>query len=487
MGHLIRSIIRICGIALYVLGLAMILTCIVSMISGEFREGLPFLWIGLIVFFAGGLFRHFCKSRPGRLHIGDGFLIVIILWILLSAVGMLPYLVTNAIPSPASAFFESCSGFTTTGATILHGINHLPHGILFWRAMTGWLGGICILLIAIIFMPALGLNGQRLNTPDNYGPVIEQVSPRMIDGIRTIIAFYTGMTLVETILLTASGMTLFNGLIHSMSTVSTCGFSRYDDGIAHFDGSAIPLIISFFMIASGINYHLILHRPKNSLRTFLHSSEIRLYGILLVTSFILVSASLLVWHHGREAAEALIDGLFQSASFATTTGFYSADYCHWPVFPQTILLLLMFSGACTASPSGGIKVARISILLKLVRHGISTRLHANFFETVKMNGQAMGTDTVSGVATMPFLFLTALFGGTFLLTFGDVSLSAAFNATMACLFNTGHAFGTLGLEGTFTEFGGLSKALLSLLMIGGRLELYAILILLDPKYWTQGR
>ena len=333
---------------------------------------------------------------------------------------------------------------------------------------------------------ALGLNGQRLNTPDNYGPVLEQVSPRMIDSIRTIITVYTGLTLAETILLTLSGMTLFNGLIHSMATISTGGFSRYDDGIAHFDGLAIPLIISVFMIASGLNYHLILHRPKNNPFTFFHNSEVRLYGLLLTASFLLISVSLLKHNHLSDVGETLTDALFHSASFLSTTGLVNADYCHWTQLPQMILLLLMFCGACTASPGGGIKVARFSILLKLVRHGVSARLHTNFFETVKINGQGLGADAVSGVATMPFLYLAALFAGTYALTFDNVSLSAAFNACMACLCNTGHAFGTLGLGGTFASFGAFSKWLLSLLMIGGRLELYAIIVLLTPKYWQQG-
>ena len=485
MDHVIRSVIRISGIMMLVLGPAMVLTFIVSAISGECREGLPFLWIGFIVFLVGFLSRSLCKIRSHKLHIGDGFFIVSILWIVMSLIGALPYLLLGICDNFSAACFESTSGFTTTGATILDEINHLPHGILFWRAMTGWLGGVGILLIAITFMPALGLNGQRLNTPDNYGPVIEKISPRMTDQLNTIITIYTGMTLLETLLLKLCGMTLFNALIHSMSTISTCGFSRYDDGIAHFGGIGISLIISLFMIASGVNYHLLLHRPKNGLRNFLRSSEMHLYGILLGASVLLISTSLHLHYKDMGFGQFVTDALFQSASFLSTTGYYNADYCHWPQFPQMILLLLMFCGACTASPGGGIKVARLSILLKLVRHGVSTRLHANFFETVRMNGQGMGTDAVSGVATMPFLFLFALFTGTFLLTFDDASLSASFNAAIACLCNTGHSFGTMGLGGTFVSFSSVSKCLLSLLMIVGRLEVYAIIILLSPKFWTQ--
>lgn len=484
MDHVFRSVIRICGLMLIIVGAALILTFIVSVLSGQWRSGLCFLILGGCIGLVGILSRTFCKSRKSKLQLGDGFLIVLILWILMSAAGAVPYIATGTISDPASAFFESCSGFTTTGATVLDHIHSLPHGILFWRAMTSWLGGVGILLLATTLMPTLSLNGQRLNTPDHYGPVLETVSPRMVDGLRTIIFVYTGMTFAETILLTVSGMSLFNALIHSMSTISTGGFSRYDEGIAHFDGYAIPLIITVFMLFSGLNYHLFLRRQSTSFRTLLRNSELRLYLVLFAASFVMISIALLV-SDLTDPGRKICDALFESASFLTTTGFVSTDYGSWPQIAQGILLFLIFCGACTASPGGGIKVARVSILLKLIRHGISTRLHANFLETIKMNGAGLASETVSGVATMPFLYLTALFGGVFLLTFGDVTLAQAFNASISCLCNTGHALGDLTQGGTFAHFGAPSKCLLSLLMIGGRLELYAIVIVFSPKYWTQ--
>ena len=483
MDHVFRAVVRMCGLMLIILGAALMLTFIVSLLSGQWRGGLCFLALGAGACLIGILSRIFCKSKRSKLQLGDGFLIVLVLWILMSLFGAIPYMATGTVSDPASAFFESCSGFTTTGATVLDHIHSLPHGILFWRAMTSWLGGVGILLIATTLMPAQSLNGQRLNTPEYYGPVLERVSPRMMDGIRTIIFVYTGLTFIETILLTASGMSLFNALIHSMSTVSTGGFSRYDEGIAHFDGVGIPLIITVFMLLSGLNYHIFLRRQSTSFRTLLRNSELRLYLTLFAVSFVVISITLAVsgsFGHGRGAC----DALFQAASFLTTTGFVSADYGSWPQIAQAILLFLMFCGACTASPGGGIKVARVSILMKLIRHGVSTRLHTNFMETIKMNGMGMASETVSGVATMPFLYLTALFSCVFLLTFGDVSLARAFNASVSCLCNTGHALGDLSQGGTYAGFGSLSKYLLSILMIGGRLELYAIIIVLNPKYWT---
>ena len=206
--------------------------------------------------------------------------------------------------------------------------------------------------------------------------------------------------------------------------------------------------------------------------------------MLFAASFVVITIALFA-RDLTDPGRKICDALFESASFLTTTGFVSTDYGSWPQIAQAILLFLIFCGACTASPGGGIKVARVSILLKLIRHGISTRLHANFLETIKMNGAGLASETVSGVATMPFLYLTALFGGVFLLTFGDVTLAQAFNASISCLCNTGHALGDLTQGGTFAQFGAPSKYLLSLLMIGGRLELYAIVILLTPRYWMR--
>ena len=492
MGPTIRSFIRISGILLMFLGPALILTFLVSAVCGEWREGSSFLWLGCLVFLAGIASRALPGGHQKKMQLGDGFLLVTILWLLMCVIGALPYL-TCGILRPVDAFFESCSGFTTTGATLFASPRILPHGILFWRAMTGWLGGIGTLLIAITLMPALGLNGQRLNTPDNYGPVLEKITQKMIASIRRISLIYLGLTLAGAAALTISGLSLYNGLIHSMSAVSTCGFSRYSDGIGHFQGPAPALIICIIMIISGMNWFLFLRRPRNGLRGFLKSSEIRLYGFFLGAAAILIAADLLLQtpagahRNDPHVGSAALDALFHAVSFLTTTGFAGTRYDLWPSFSQSILLVLMFCGACTASAGGGLKLARVSILLKLIRHGVSTRLHSNFFETVQMNGQGLPSDTVSGAATMPFLFFIALFSGTFLLTFGNVSLSEAFNASAACLCNTGHAFGAIAESGAFMSFGGVSKCVLSLLMLGGRLELYAIVILLTPGYWTQGR
>ncbi len=483
-----RPTFRILGMALMAVGITMVPAFVVSMISSEYSVALTFIVLAAAVFFLGlGLFRCFHPLRGvvERVHIADGLLIVTLCWLAASIVGALPYLLVHVTDDPVSAFFESCSGFTTTGATALLAINHLPKGILFWRSMTCWMGGIGILVFGIALMPALGLNGQRLTAAESHGPILDKITPNMISTFRVIALVYLGMTLIETILLTLGGMTLFNGLLHSMSTVSTGGFSRYDNSIGHFDSTYIRIVILSFMILSGMNFTLYINLVRHGIRALTLNTELKLYGLLLVGGSLVITI-VLGWSGTYDATPQTVScSVFQTVSVLTTTGFTTTDYHLWPTFCYMILLLLMFTGACSSSPGGGIKVVRLAIVLKLIRHGLSKRLHSSFFEDIKLNHQGMPGDKVSGAVTVPFLYLTALFSGALLLTLMGNDLPSAFSAGLSCLCNTGAGFGGIGPSSLYTSFNGLSKLVLSALMIGGRLELYALIVLVIPKYWTK--
>ncbi len=484
----LRPIFRIVGMTTTAVGITMIPAFVVSLICREFREGIMFLLLGIATIAVGTLTVRLCslhRREKKDLGIGDGLLTLTLCWVVLALIGSIPYLLTGVIDRPASAFFESCSGFTTTGATVLDEINHLPRGIIFWRSMTCWAGGIGILLFAIALMPALGINAQRLNAVDIHGPTLDEVTPKMITTVRGITLFYLGMTLAETILLTLSGMTVFNGLIHSMSTVSTGGFSRYDNNLEHFGGIAVPVIVMIFMILSAVNFNLYISAFRNGLRAFARDTELKAYGAIIVGSGLILTAILFFTHSSRDLVGSAVNGFFQAISLLTTTGFTTTDYRIWPQIAQMILLTLMFIGACSSSPGGGLKIARAMVTLKLIRHGISMRLHPNFFETVKMNGQGMPSDKVSGAVTVPFLYLTALFAGVFLLTFTGVAMPDAFSSGIACLCNTGTAFASGGLHSACADYPEAAKLILSIMMIGGRLELYALFVLISPKYWTR--
>ena len=480
--------LRIIGITLMAVSITMVPAFVVSLICREWDIALVFISLAGVFFLIGFSLNSACRrnntyNKPFR--IADGLLIVILCWISASIVGATPYLLSGSHISFIDAFFESCSGYTTTGATLFTEVNHLPRGLLFWRSMTCWAGGLGIMIIGIALMPALGLNGQRITLIDNHGPTLERITSKMIGTMRTILFIYLSITLIETVLLTLGGMTIFNGLLHSMSTVSTGGFSRYDDSIGHFDSNYIRTVILIFMILSGISFDLYVRSVREGLRAFANNTELKVYGVIILFSCFVITTFLLINDTYESSAETVSISLFQTVSILTTTGFTTTDYRFWPVVCQLILIVLMFTGACSSSPGGGVKVVRVAVALKLIRHGITMRLHPNFIESVKLNKQVLPGDKVSGAVTLPFLFMTALFLGALLMTLAGNPMPESFSAGLSCLCNTGNGFGGLGADSIYTQFNSFSKLTLTALMIGGRLELYAIMVMVIPKYWTK--
>lgn len=483
-----RATFRIVGTTLMAISITMVPAFVVSMICREWDTALMFITLALAVFLFGALLCRICRCPSGlteSIRIADGLQIVILCWICASLIGGLPYLLSGVTSSPVDAFFESCSGFTTTGATTLTDVNHLPRGVLFWRSMSCWTGGVGILIFGIALMPALGLNGQRIISLESRGPTLEKVSQKMRSTLRTIMLIYLSMTLAETILLAFGGMTIFNGLLHSMSTVSTGGFSRYDSSIGYFDSNYIRNVILCFMILSGISYDLYARSVREGFAAFVKNSELKLYGLLIVVGSLVIVAFLLKAGTYDSVSDTFSIAIFQTVSVLTTTGFTTADYNLWPLVCQMILLILMFTGACSSSPGGGLKILRVTIILKLIRHGISMRLHPKFMESISINRQELPGDKVSGSATMPFLFFTAMFIGVLLMTFIGNPMSESFSACLSCVSNTGAGFGGQGSGSLYDHFNDPSKLVLSGLMIGGRLELYAVMVLILPKYWTK--
>ena len=484
----LRPTIRIIGVALMAISITMVPAFVVSLICSEWDLAVVFIVTALIVFAIGKLMSFLCRGstlQRETIRIADGMLILILCWIIGSIAGSVPYFVSGAFHSPVDAFFEACSGYTTTGATSFIYVNTIQKGLLFWRSMTCWTGGLGILIFGIALMPAVGLNGQRITLIDSHGPTLERVSTKMIGTMRTIILIYVSITLIETILLTLGGMTVFNGLLHSMSTVSTGGFSRYDKSIGHFDSNYIRYVIIAFMIMSGLSFDLYVRSVREGIKAFANNTEVKLYGLLILIGSLVIFAFLSNSNVYDTTAETVSISLFQTVSVLTTTGFTTADYRLWPVVCQMILLILMFTGACSSSPGGGLKIVRVAVVLRLIKHGITMRLHPNFIENVKLNKQNLPGDKVSGAATVPFLYFTALFLGVLLMTFMGNPMPESFSASLSCLCNTGAGFGGMGADSIYSMFSGGSKIVLSALMIGGRLELYALMVLFAPKYWTK--
>ena len=483
----ISSIFKIIGIVLMVVGFSMLPSVIVSFIYDDSSVYIPFLITMLASGLTGIALMLLCHSDTKQLRVRDGFLIVTLCWFISAVLGAIPFIVTDSITGFADAFFESCSGFSTTGASILSDIESLPRGILFWRSFTHWIGGMGILIFAIAMMPSLGISGQNIAVSEAPGPSLDKVTPKMSDTAKTLYTIYLLFTILETILLMLGGMSLYDALIHTFGTVGTGGFSSYSDSIGHFDSTYIRMVITAFMVLCGMNFNLFFLTFKQGFKVLLKDSELKLYMLIFFAAALFIFAALIINGQYESAGLALTDSLFQVATILTTTGYATADYETWPMICQMIILLLMFVGGCSSSTGGGIKVVRILVVFKLIRRGISMRLHPNVIETVKLNGKTMPSDTVSAIANHMFLYMFMIFAGAFIISFENADIITCFSSVITCLGNIGPGFGAVGPSENFGAMSVLSKYLLSVYMLAGRLELYTLFILLTPRFWNPDR
>lgn len=480
----LSSVFRIIGIVLAVISLSMLPSFIVSLIYDGPDVYSPFFIIMALCFFAGVSLMKLCSHRARKLKVRDGFLIVSICWLLSAAIGALPFIVTGSITDPVDAFFESCSGFSTTGSTILNDIEVLPRGILFWRSFTHWIGGMGILVFAIALMPSLGISGQNVAVSEAPGPSLDKITPKMSDTAKSLYIIYLIFTVAETILLMLGGMNLYDALIHTFGSVGTGGLSSYNDSVGHFDSMYINVVITVFMILCGVNFNLFFMAVKNGIRSLIDDFELRFYMLIFVAVSVIIFAALMITGTYTSVTSALSDSFFQVASILTTTGYSTADYETWPSVCQALIFMLMFIGGCSSSTGGGLKVIRIAVLLKLIKRGISTKLHPNVIETVKLNGRTISSDTVSSIASHTFLYILMVFAGAFIVSFENADLTTCFSSVITCLGNVGPGFGSVGPSETFAGMSALSKLLLSVYMIAGRLELYTMFVLIFPRFWN---
>lgn len=480
----LRAVCRIIGLALLVVGASMLPSLAAAAIYKETVPLFAFLWTILFAAAAGILLLRFGHRSTAVLKIRDGFLIVTICWIVSALLGAVPFMTSGSIPNFFDAFFESCSGFSTTGASILEDIELLPRSILFWRSFTHWIGGMGILIFAIALMPSLGINGQNIAVSEAPGPTLDKITPKMSDTAKALYATYIVFTVVETVLLCLGGLTLYDSLIHTFGSVGTGGFSCYNDSAAHFDSVYVDIVITVFMFISGANFNLYFLSLKNGISTLINDAEFRFYALITAVVTVLIAANLYFSHCCAGIASSLRYSAFQTVSILTTTGFATADFNLWPAFSKMLILLLMFIGGCSSSTGGGIKAVRILIVLRLIRRGIATRLHPNAVVTVKLNDRTVPVDTVTAISNHLFLYMAVVFISGLLLSLNNFDLVTSYTSVLTCIGNIGPGFELTGPASNFSIFAGPSKLLLSFLMLAGRLELFTLLILLTPKFWN---
>ena len=477
-------VLKTTGTVMMVIGLSMLPSFFVCVFAGDSADiKLPFILSIAVVSLLGYTLRYAFRYARADLKLRDGFLLVAVCWIAASVTGAVPYIATGVLSDPFDAFFESVSGFSTTGASVIDDVESLPVGILFWRSFTQWIGGIGILVFAIGLMPSLGISGQNVMSPVTPNISLGKITTKMSDVVKTLYVTYFFFTGAEIIMLKLAGMSLFDAFVHTFSCVGTGGFTAYNDGISHFQSPAIYLVLMLFMLICGINFNLYFMSLRHGFSRLFGDIEFRFYISTIVVITMLMTMGLIA--AGTDVfTDALLDGAFQTISIISTTGFTTADYTTWPYFCQMILLCLMFVGGCSSSTSGGVKAIRIVVIIKYIAYGIHNRLHPNSVEPIKINGQTVPPDTVSGVTYHILLYIVMMFAGSFILSLENISMADSFSSVITCMGNIGPAFGDIGTLGTFADHSWLSKLTLSAEMLAGRLELYTLFIIFTPRFWN---
>lgn len=426
------------------------------------------------------------KNQRSDLRLRDGFVVVVLFWLVLGIAGALPlYLYEELDITVVDALFESISGLTTTGATVLTGLDYLPHSILFYRQELQWLGGMGIIVLAVAIMPMLGIGGMQLYKAEAPGPVKDnKLTPRIAETAKALWYIYLGLTVACALAYWIAGMNLFDAVSHSFSTVAIGGFSTHDASIGYFDSTAIEAVAIVFMFLGAINFalHFTVVRSK-SLMPFFRDEEFRLYASLLVIITILCTYVLYTQTTDHDFSAALREALFQTVSIATTSGFVTKEYANWPVFIPVLLLFASFIGGCAGSTGGGIKVIRILLLLKQGQREIMRLIHPNAQVTVKVGRQPVNNSIIDAVWGF-FAAYVALFALMMLiLMFNGLDQITAFSAVAATINNLGPGLGEVSAN--YSSLSDFNKLLLCFSMLLGRLEIFTLLVLLMPAFWRK--
>ena len=461
----------------------MFIPLITSLIYGEkcFLSFLITIFVALVLGFALTLIN---KPRDKTFFAKEGFVIVALSWVLLSAVGALPFFISGEIPNYIDALFETVSGFTTTGATILSNVEELSKGIAMWRSLTHWVGGMGILVLVVALLPTDSGRSIHIIRAEMPGPTVGKLTPKLRDMTKALYLIYIVLTITEAVFLLCGGMPLFDSLVHSFGTAGTGGFGIKNDSIASYS-SYLQWVITIFMLLFGINFNLYYLLLVGRIRSAIKSEELWSYAGLFVGATALITYN--TYSMCENFAEALRNAAFQVSSIMTTTGYATTDFNLWPSLSKGILFILMFIGACAGSTAGGIKVSRIVLLFKRAISSIKHTIHPRSTEAVRFEGKMVDNDTLMGVLVyfaVYFICFTVIF---FIVLFEPFDLETTLSAVAACFNNVGPGLSLVGPMGNYSIFSYISKIALSFAMLFGRLEIFPMLILFSPSVWKKRR
>lgn len=479
----IKLIFRILGFLLVVEGIAILISLLVALIY-DGPDAMALLLSSMICLITGSIFLIVCRNAGKGIGKREGFIIVTLAWLMFSFFGSLPFILSNSIPDLTNAFFETMSGFTTTGSSILNDIESLPHGVLFWRSMTQWLGGMGIIVLSLAILPIFGIGGMQLFAAEVPGPVADKLSPRIQVTAKRLWVIYVFFTLLETVLLWIGGMTLFDAVNHSFTTMATGGYSTKQASIAFWDSPFIQYTVTFFMIIAGTNFTVSYFVLTGRFRKAYENEELRYYLFFILGFTLLIFAGLFISTElGLE--QSFRDSLFQVVSVITTTGYATVDYLHWTPFLTIVLFSVFFFGGSAGSTGGGLKIMRVVLLLKNSYYELRRIIHPNAIIPVRFNKKAVSEQIITNVLAFFMFYLSVFFASTILLMLVLPDLPSAMGAVATSLGNIGPGLGMFGPAENFYNLHPAGKWFLSFLMLLGRLELFTVLVLFSPAFWKR--
>ncbi len=481
MGKIVnlKIVFKVISRILFILSAALFVCTGVAIIFSE--NTLPFILSSLISLVIGLLFFLTTRnqSEDVTIHRKDAYLTVTLSWLFISLIGCLPYLFSGAIPSFVNAFFESVSGFTTTGSSILVDIEVLPKSILFWRSLTHWIGGIGIIVLVIIIMPTLQIGGYHLFTLESS--LQEKIQPKIKSVGNRLLLIYIILTVAEVIFLLAGNMNLFESVCHSFGTVATGGFSPKNTSIIAYS-PYIQYVITIFMFLAGTNFVIHYYLFKREFKKVKENEELKFYVLVVFTIIAIITASL-YFTMQKPLEESFREASFQVVSIVTCTGFASADYLLWPTFAWTIIFISMFLGGSTGSTAGGIKMVRHLIMLKNIRRNFRQLISPNAILPIRLNNNVISSETNRSILTfIAVYFLVFLMGSISLILIG-IDGTTASSSVATCMAGIGPGIGTVGPVSNFAHLPDLGKMILSFMMLVGRLEIYTVIILFSRNFW----
>ena len=422
------------------------------------------------------------KPASKRFQTRDGFVAVALCWIFLGLFGALPYAFCGY--SYVDAVFETVSGFTTTGATIVSAPSALPRGLQFWRALTQWMGGMGVLVMVLALMPSLGEGSVNLMKAESPGPISSKLRPKTSETAKSLYVIYIALTVAETVILRIAGMPLFDSLTTSFTTISTGGFSVRDASIAYYHSEPIVWIIIVFMFVSGVNFSVLFQAQRREWKDAIRSEELRWYTVITVGAVALIAADL-VLKTGLSVYQGISQSAFQVVTLMTTTGYATADFDLWPYFSKIILILVMFVGGCAGSTAGGVKVSRVVILFKGLKRELRRILHTREVRPLTLERERVAEGTVSSVSVFFFAYMVILLVCAAIVSLDEVDFTTAFSAALTTISNVGPGFVLVGPTCNFAFLSSLSKIVLTVTMLLGRLEIMPLLVLLFPSVWKK--